>query len=80
MEIPAKILLTEEEAAELIGYTPRFLQARRLRGDGPRYVKVSARSIRYRPQDLEAWAAERLRSSTRDTGDQAGSASQERAA
>ncbi len=63
-----KILLTEAEAAERLGFTPRFLQNRRARGDGPRYVAVSARAIRYRPQDLEEWAAERLRTSTSDPG------------
>ena len=68
MEHPRKLLLTEAEAAELIGFTPRFLQERRFRGGGPRFVAVSARAVRYRPQDLEEWAAERLRTSTSDPG------------
>jgi hypothetical protein len=68
MEITSKLLLTEEEAAELIGFTPRFLQERRFRGGGPKFVKVSARAIRYRPEDLRAWAVERLRTSTSDMG------------
>ena len=68
MEYPARILLTEDEAAELIGFTPRFLQERRFRGGGPPFVRVSARAIRYRPVDLEEWAAKRLRTSTSDTG------------
>ena len=66
MEHPAKLLLTEAEAARLIGFTQRFLQQRRYTGGGPRYIRVSARAIRYRPEDLEAWAAERIRSSTSD--------------
>lgn len=61
-------LLTEEQAAELIGFTPRFLQDRRLRGGGPSFVRVSARAIRYRPEDLRAWAEARLRTSTSDRG------------
>ncbi len=68
MTLPEKLLLTEAEAARLIGFTPRFLQERRFRGGGPRFVRVSARAIRYRPQDLEEWAAERLRTSTSDPG------------
>jgi hypothetical protein len=68
MEHVSKILLTEQEAAELIGFTPRFLQERRFRGGGPPFVKISARAIRYRPSDLAAWAAERLRTSTSDRG------------
>lgn len=71
MEYLAKILLTEKEAAELIGFTPRFLQERRFRGGGPPHIKVSARAIRYRPQDLADWAAERVRTSTADPGPEA---------
>ena len=63
-----KILLSEAEAAELLGFTPRFLSNRRHRGDGPRYVRISARAIRYRPEDLREFAEERLRTSTSDRG------------
>ena len=63
-----KLLLTEEEAAAALGFTPRFLQNRRYRGDSPPFVRISSRAIRYRPEDLEAWAAKRLRTSTSDPG------------
>ena len=65
---PNRLLLTEKEAASALGFTPRFLQNRRHCGDGPRYVRISARAVRYRPEDLEAWAAERVRTSTSDDG------------
>ena len=65
---PPRLLLTEAEAARALGFTPRFLQNRRHRGDGPPYVLVSARAVRYRWSDLEAWTAERLRTSTSDAG------------
>jgi len=52
----------------LLGHTPRALQDWRMRGSGPRYVKISARSVRYRRQDLELWAEERIRTSTSDDG------------
>ena len=68
---PVKILLTEAEAARRLGFTPRFLQERRYKGGGPKFVRVSARAIRYRPEDLEAWAEERLRNSTSDLGSEA---------
>jgi hypothetical protein len=71
MEHPSKLLLTEAEAARLLGFTPRFLQQRRYTGNGPKFVRVSARAIRYRLADLEAWAAERLRTSTSDPGSEA---------
>lgn len=61
-------LLNEREAARLLGYTPRALQKWRMTGGGPRFVRVSARSVRYRRQDLDAWIRERLRQSTSDLG------------
>jgi predicted DNA-binding transcriptional regulator AlpA len=67
-ELNRRILLTEAEAARSIGFTERFLQNRRHRGDGPPFVRVSARAVRYRPQDLEQWAEKRLCRSTSDTG------------
>ncbi|MFC1530068.1 helix-turn-helix transcriptional regulator [Gemmatimonadota bacterium] len=57
-------LLSESQAAERLGFTPRFLQARRYRGNGPKYVRISARAIRYRLSDLEEWVAERVKTST----------------
>ena len=69
MENTQKLLLTEAEAARRLGFTPRFLQQRRYTGGGPRFVRISARAIRYRPEDLEAWATERLRTSTSDRGE-----------
>ncbi|MEP6342087.1 MAG: helix-turn-helix domain-containing protein [Maricaulaceae bacterium] len=60
-------LLTEKEAAELICYTPRALQNWRLRGGGPEYVKVSARSIRYQRRDVLNWIEERKRKHTSQT-------------
>jgi predicted DNA-binding transcriptional regulator AlpA len=49
-------LINEQEAAEFLGYTIRALQNWRVRGGGPRFVKVSGRSIRYRRRHLIEWA------------------------
>jgi len=57
-------LIDEREAAQYLGYTARALQNWRVRGGGPRFVKVSARSIRYRRRDLIEWAEARLVGST----------------
>lgn len=57
-------LLTEDQAAEFLGFTPSFLQARRYRGTGPAYVRISQRAVRYRPEDLEQWLEERTYTST----------------
>ncbi len=61
-------LITEREAAEFLGYSQKALQKWRCEGGGPRFVRVSRRSIRYRRRDLIAWAEERLRRSTSDQG------------
>jgi len=48
-------LLTEAQAADLICYSQRTLQNWRQRGGGPKYVKVSAKSIRYQRRDVLDW-------------------------
>lgn len=48
-------LMDEKQAADLLCYSVRALQNWRCRGGGPKYVKVSARSVRYRRRDLLAW-------------------------
>ena len=64
----AVYLLTEVEAAKLLKFSPRFLQARRVRGDGPPFVRISCRAIRYRRSDLLTWVESRIRTSTADRG------------
>lgn len=59
-------LIDERLAAKFVGYTVRALQNWRVRGGGPRFVKVSSRSVRYRRRDLIAWIESRLKSSTSD--------------
>ena len=67
-------LLTEPEAAAYLKLTPRALQAWRYQGRGPQFVKISARAVRYRPEDLEGWIQARLRTSTSDPGGEEGHA------
>ena len=57
-------LMDEREAAAFLSYSVRALQNWRVRGGGPIFVKVSARSIRYRRRDLISWATDRLVSNT----------------
>lgn len=57
-------LLNEKQAASFLCYSQRALQNWRLRGGGPQYVKVSARSVRYRRRDLTEWIENRLRRHT----------------
>jgi len=57
-------MFDEHKAADFLGYTIRALQNWRLRGGGPKFVKVSGRSIRYRRRDLIEWAEGLLVAST----------------
>ncbi len=64
-------LVDESESADFLDLTPRSMQAMRQRGGGPRFIRISARCIRYRRIDLKAWADARMRSSTSDPGQEA---------
>lgn len=46
--------LTNQEAAEFLGWKPQTLDHRRWRGQGPKFYKVG-RSIRYKLEDLEVF-------------------------
>ena len=51
-------LLTNEEAADLLGIKPNTLEIWRTKGKGPKFVKMGA-AVRYRLADLNAWMEER---------------------
>lgn len=61
-------LMTEDQTAQYLQFTPRALQKWRLDGSGPKYVKISGRAVRYRKQDLDEWIEHRIRRSTSDPG------------
>jgi predicted DNA-binding transcriptional regulator AlpA len=75
-------LLTQMETAELIKYSPRSLEGLRRKGEGPPYVKLSARSIRYRRADVLAWIEAHLVNGPSSNGDapRAGRGARRRAA
>jgi predicted DNA-binding transcriptional regulator AlpA len=56
-------LLSQKQAARLLGLSVRTLERHRVWGTGPRFCRVG-RLIRYRPCDIEAWIAQSLRAST----------------
>jgi len=57
-------LVDTESAAQFLSLAPKTLAHMRCRGDGPPYVRVNARIIRYRLADLEAWAGAHIVNST----------------
>ncbi len=59
-------LISETHAAEFLDLTPRSMQAMRQRGDGPKFIRLSSRCIRYTRTLLKAHADARMRSSTSD--------------
>jgi len=60
---PARRLDTERQAAAYLNVSHRTLQAWRLRGGGPEYVKLGA-AIRYDRDALDRFIAERTRANT----------------
>lgn len=57
-------LMNERDAAAFLCYTVRALQNWRVRGGGPKFIKVSSRSIRYTRRDLNEWIEARKISNT----------------
>ncbi len=55
--------LNENQAAEFLGVSVRTLQAWRVRGGGPRYVKIG-RSVRYQRRELVSFQQTHTVSST----------------
>jgi predicted DNA-binding transcriptional regulator AlpA len=57
-------LLTPKEAAHFLRVSLSWLAKVRMRGDGPPYIRVSPRSIRYTEAALIQWMKLRQRLST----------------
>ena len=63
--------LTNDAAAKYVGLSARTLEAYRVRGGGPVFIKHGgARSglVLYPPADLDSWLDTRVRRSTSDPG------------
>jgi len=57
-------LLTPAEAAERLGVTERVLERLRGTGDGPDFIKLTSKSLRYRPEDVETFVISNVRRNT----------------
>jgi predicted DNA-binding transcriptional regulator AlpA len=60
-------LLSQRDAATMLGLSPRTLERFRCTGFGPRFHKIGRRVL-YRSADVETWIASRVRTSTSDLG------------
>jgi predicted DNA-binding transcriptional regulator AlpA len=56
-KLAAGNLLTDVELADLLGASLQTVRNWRWRGEGPRYVKLGGRMVRYRPADVAAFIA-----------------------
>jgi predicted DNA-binding transcriptional regulator AlpA len=59
--------LTTRQLAEETGTNEYTWHKRRVRGDGPKFLKLG-KTVRYRRSDVEAWFNSRMRRSTSDPG------------
>jgi predicted DNA-binding transcriptional regulator AlpA len=48
-------LMTSRQLAEFLGVSVAALVSWRELGTGPRWMRVGARNVRYRPQDVKQW-------------------------
>ena len=58
------LLLTDEQAAKIIGLKVATLQYWRTKGDGPVFMKVGPKCVRYRLADINEWLDSRRYRST----------------
>ena len=59
-------LLTTPQAAKWLGVSTQFLEIARHRGDGPEFVRVGPRCIRYTPAALRRWCEARSHVHTKE--------------
>ena len=52
-----KLLMNEKQVAEFLGVTVYALRRWRFEKRGPDFIKLEARLVRYRQEDIEAWLA-----------------------
>lgn len=63
---PQRILVTEEQGAELLSISVQTLYRLRMAGDVP-FVQLGNRNIRYLVSDLVAWAESRRQTRQTDS-------------
>ena len=54
IEPSSRMTLTDVEVAMRLGVSRFTLRAWRLRGHGPKFLKMG-RAVRYRPEDVDEW-------------------------
>lgn len=57
-------LITPKQLGERFGMTPEALAQMRYRGNGPKFIKLGGRQVRYRESDIQAWLEQQTRDRT----------------
>jgi predicted DNA-binding transcriptional regulator AlpA len=57
-------LLLPQDVAEQLGVSRKALERWRCTGEGPRFVRLGHKTIRYRPEDIDAFIGGNVRAST----------------
>lgn len=52
-------LISEHEVARILNIAPKTLQSWRQNGFGPKYLKLSNKTIRYKTEDIQNWLQQR---------------------
>ncbi len=61
-------ILTVDEAAKYLGLSASTLNKRRVKGEPPRFLKLTPRRVAYEQSALDDYIAKSRRSSTSDRG------------
>ena len=61
---PANTLHTPAQLGERFGMTTGALAQMRFRGNGPRFIKLGGRQIRYAESDIQAWLDQQTKDQT----------------
>ena len=64
--LPAAEYLSAQDVSAYTGLSVDFWNRLRSQGGGPPYSKISAKAVRYRKADIDAWMEQRMRRSTFD--------------
>jgi predicted DNA-binding transcriptional regulator AlpA len=59
-------MLTRSEIEAEYGITRRWLELAVIHGEGPPYVKLSGRQVRYSKSAFDKWLADRTRTKSKD--------------
>lgn len=57
-------IVKTEEAEAISGMSRSWLEKARLSGNGPPFLRVGPKAVRYRVGDIRSWLASRRRSNT----------------